>query len=386
MASVVKLGGSVRACTFSPCDRFVAVGGYDNAVSVIRLCDRAVVTRVARAGPVWTISWSPNGCRLVVGGMDCKISVIDPFTGRVLHETIRDQWIYASSWSRDGRRLAAGGLANGRVCRSLVVVDAESSAAVELDVGRAASVWCVAFSPDSTRLAVATSDGRCACLLADGRGALFETRIGRDAAKCVVYTGDGAALAVGHDAGVAVLDALSGVVLVDCPSTSKVLSCAFIDATSLLVARFGSFDIALLEIAGRRATFLTLPEDAPGYKTPDHPPGRAAVNALAITATTGIVAFARSDGLVGFVPLHHPHQHQHAYSQHTQPSSSLFQNSYDISATTTGGGHSRQDMIRRHDVYDSSNPAAPSYYYVAPPPAAATHARRAGGGGRRGGY
>lgn len=309
----MKLGGGLRTCTFSPCGGFVATGGYDNAVSIIRVVDGGLVARIERSAPVWTACWSPNGSRLVVGGMDCRIGVVDASSGTLLHEALRGHWVYCAAWSPDGLWLAVGGLSNGTNHRSsLVVVEARSSEATELDLG-GASVWSAAYAPDGATLACAASDGRCVCLSADGRSTRLEVRVGCEA-RCVAFSGDGATLAVGYDSGVVILDATTGHGIVDCPSTVKVLCCTFFGSAGVIVGRFSSFDITVLDLySGPRSASRPLPHDAPSHRPEDHPPGAVAVNALAISPDNKLVAFARSDGILGLAPLvHHvPEVHRH---------------------------------------------------------------------------
>lgn len=268
----LKRRSSLRACAFSPDGQLVCFGGYDNEAGVVRVATGDVMWTLKRAGPVWAVTWSPDGSQLVIAGMDKQMTIVDA-AGVILYELRREWWIFSCDWSPDGR-LAAGGMGG-----LLIIPD------TQVDLG---SVWCVKYSRST--LAVG-------CV---GRVVLFGTstveRERQGAVHSVDFSGDGSLVACGSETSVSLLD-LQGQLLFECQTRAKVFACCIIDS-ALLVGCWGSLRISV--VFEDSATYL--PVSAPDDPGLDHPPGTAAVTCLDVSPDGTLVAFARTDGVLGLAP------------------------------------------------------------------------------------
>jgi WD40 repeat protein len=157
--------GSVQAVAFSPDGSRIATGSLDGTA---RLWDattgRPLGGPMRHDGHVDAAVFSADGAKVATASKDKTARLWDATTGRPLGEPMRhDDWVYAVAFSADSTKVAT---ASGR--RLLTergpwiwqarVWDATTGRRLGAPISHDGYVWTVAFSPDGTRVATASSD------------------------------------------------------------------------------------------------------------------------------------------------------------------------------------------------------------------------------------
>jgi hypothetical protein len=118
---------------------------------------RPLVSFQSEWGAITTLSWSPDGQQIVSAAFSQEVSIWNAATGGVLQTADQYTQINAVAWSPDGRQVAIGVSSSGENQAPNVFLTAPATLEPQMRL-RAADglVWSVAWSPDSTRLAIAT--------------------------------------------------------------------------------------------------------------------------------------------------------------------------------------------------------------------------------------
>jgi hypothetical protein len=118
---------------------------------------RPLVSFQSEWGAITTLSWSPDGQQIVSAAFSQEVSIWDATTGRVLQTAEQYTQINAVAWAPNGRQIAVGisGPTENQAPNVFLTTPAtlQPQMSLQADDGL---VWSVAWSPDSTRLAVAT--------------------------------------------------------------------------------------------------------------------------------------------------------------------------------------------------------------------------------------
>jgi WD40 repeat protein len=147
----------VNCVAFSPDGQTVATGTGDGLVRLWRVSDGALLhTLEGHTRPVGGVAFAQQGALLVSGSRDGNVNVWRVSDGTLLDQiTDRSSEIFGLAVSPDDELLAVGGLEAAWIWR----VNAESFTRVDYQrYPSGAYVNGVAFSPDSTLLALALSD------------------------------------------------------------------------------------------------------------------------------------------------------------------------------------------------------------------------------------
>jgi dipeptidyl aminopeptidase/acylaminoacyl peptidase len=161
----IEVDSSVWRLAWSPDGALLAACVNDGAVSVWDPVS-GHLRRSIKGHPaaVSNVAWAPDGARLASASADKTVRIWNPLTGQPLttfqgHES----QINCVAWSPDGALLASGG---GAVWLTLVMVYGDTVIRIWRPdgvlqrslVGHTEQVTCVAWSPDSSRLASASLD------------------------------------------------------------------------------------------------------------------------------------------------------------------------------------------------------------------------------------
>jgi WD40 repeat protein len=198
--------GAVKAVVWSPDNRFIASGGYDNTLQIWDAASGKLrSTCRGHLDPVVAVAWSPDGQSLVSGSLDTTARIWDFATGHLIadyrgHSAAISSLAWAPStssssasnatriasggedgtvqvwdvekkvsltyrghrgsieavaWSPDGRFIASGG-----EDMTVQVWDATTGEAICIYSGHTAGVMSVAWSPDGKRIASSSDWGR----------------------------------------------------------------------------------------------------------------------------------------------------------------------------------------------------------------------------------
>lgn len=148
----------VLSLRFSPDNRVLAVGGYQE----VRLLDPAsgnvLATLPGEADFVRSIAVSPDGKMLAAAGGPCQRSGEIKLWDLASHQLVKTiqghkDCIYSVAWSRDGRLIASGSYD-----KSVKLWDAASGNEIRTLQDHIDAVFAVAFSPDGKRLASGSQD------------------------------------------------------------------------------------------------------------------------------------------------------------------------------------------------------------------------------------
>jgi hypothetical protein len=148
--------GGARSLAFSPDDKVLASGGFDN---VIRLWDlgtgKPLRVLSGHAGGVSSLAFAPDGKALASASYDGSVRLWDPATGKHLRRLAAGEQrsVYFLTFSPDGRLLASGG--DDQTVR---LVEVASGREVGRLSGHAALVHSLAFSRDGRTLASGSYD------------------------------------------------------------------------------------------------------------------------------------------------------------------------------------------------------------------------------------
>ncbi len=206
----------VYAVAWSPDGRCIASGSYDGTVQVWdALTGHRLLTYPRHRASVSAVAWSPDGGRIVSCGETTPgseqgeaVQVWEGKTGRLLltypGHAVKEKpiSIHSVAWSPDGALIASSSR-----FRSVQVWDAASGQTV-MTVSRP-DVRAIAWSPDSTRLAVAADKTVQVCDVATGR-VLLTYSGHRDFVTAVAWSPDGSRLASGAYKSVQIWEAATG--------------------------------------------------------------------------------------------------------------------------------------------------------------------------------
>jgi WD40 repeat protein len=195
LALLQPRGGPIYAASWSPDGSRVATGTSRGTVQVWDgATGRRMTVMAGRAGTVGFVAWSPDGSELVTGGEDHTPVVWNASTGTQITLLVgHSKPVLAGAWTPDGRRIVTASddrtarvwdPATGRTLHvlsdgtgdlssvaiqpngRLVLVGGPSTCALySVESGRfmgscsAASVKAASWSPDGTRVAIATQGG-----------------------------------------------------------------------------------------------------------------------------------------------------------------------------------------------------------------------------------
>jgi WD40 repeat protein len=140
--------------SFSPDDRWIAVGCMDGSIRLYELPSGREIRRLSPGPPIYSLHASPDGRQLAVSSSAARtVQVRDIDTGRVVQSLLHPASVTRADWSPDGRLLASA-CGDARV----YVWDAETGQPVRTLEGHKLAVRDVRFSHRGDLLASWTWD------------------------------------------------------------------------------------------------------------------------------------------------------------------------------------------------------------------------------------
>ena len=179
-------GDNVTAMSFSPNNRWLAVGHWSTDVKIWDAGDRRLVQTLSGhdAGTL-SVVFSPDGKRIATSSENGAIKVWDPSSGRILL-TVNEKFdathfvVYA-----DNKRLVGGG--SDGIIR---VWDGETGQLTLTIPGHSKRINDIAVSPDGRTIG---------CIYEDGTIELWDSSTGREIYTCKAYDTDGRSIAFSPD-------------------------------------------------------------------------------------------------------------------------------------------------------------------------------------------
>jgi WD40 repeat protein/serine/threonine protein kinase len=201
-ATLTGHSGPVTSVAFHPDGKLLASAGQDRTIKVwSAVGGKEVRTLRGHAAAVYRVRWSPDG-NLASAGADKTVRVWDTVTGLELF-TLRGHAgaVRGLAYDRTGHRLISAG-----DDKTVKVWDARTGGQARVLAGSA----CVAFSPDSRRLATAFSNGQAEVWdLRTGESA-FSSPVRVEPLRSLAFHPDGRRLALAGGVIIAVMDTRKG--------------------------------------------------------------------------------------------------------------------------------------------------------------------------------
>lgn len=148
---------TVFTLAFSPDERTLATGSWDNAVKLWDLQSGALLCTYWHADAVFSVVFSPDGHTLVSSGNDATIQLRDmPSCEHIQTLVSQGSAVDSVDWSPDGR-LLAGGCSDGNI-RLWQLQESQPATCVKTLTGHTSWVHSLAFAPDGTQLASGSWD------------------------------------------------------------------------------------------------------------------------------------------------------------------------------------------------------------------------------------
>lgn len=146
----------VNTLAFHPSGAFLAAGSNDQTVRIVRVQDGMVLRSLAiHRGAVESVAFSPTGDQFLTGAKDGTVKVVDFHTGMEVHRLLElSNYVRAVAYSLSGGFMAAADSTG-----QLYIWNRDFKPILTFACHHEA-IHDVAFSPDSTRIATASSDGQ----------------------------------------------------------------------------------------------------------------------------------------------------------------------------------------------------------------------------------
>lgn len=147
---------------FSPNSSFIVSGRHNGNLTVYDIENNSIETEMYSRGPfALSVAWSDDGKHIACGSVDGNVHIFDPIQHKLLHtlnahtETVRSVNFSPSS------KLLVSGSTDGYV-KIFNTYNTNTVCSLKLD----SWVMSVCFSPDESRVAIATGDGAVTIALA----------------------------------------------------------------------------------------------------------------------------------------------------------------------------------------------------------------------------
>jgi len=188
----------VWALAFSPDERTLASGSFDNSVKLWDVESRALLWSGWHTKGPTCLAFAPDGSLLASGEYGATVRLWDAKLGTPLQELLHPSVVFSLAWSPDGRLLASGDVAG--TIRLWELQPTGPTTCVQTLVGHSNWVRGLAFVHNGSRLASGSYDGTVKLweVGETGSGRCLQTLVGHtERVQALAWSPDGRTLASG---------------------------------------------------------------------------------------------------------------------------------------------------------------------------------------------
>lgn len=154
--NIIAHPGWVTAVAYSPDNSRIITGGSDDKIKIWDTLGNVIDTLISHAGDITAVRYTPDGSKIVSAAKDNKIKIWDAASGTLLYTiTVSNQDVNAIDISPNGNYIVSASSDTTIRVWSLTDYSLQST----YSMPNSGFYYCVAWSPDGTKIACGTDIG-----------------------------------------------------------------------------------------------------------------------------------------------------------------------------------------------------------------------------------